>query len=474
MTYLRVTFLKEAEYISESKLKGKMRTWSSKVSNITLFYMNARSLNKHMDEINILIDNPKFKFTILCFTETWLNDETSDLSSIKGYTDVHTFRNTKSGGGVSIYISDTLNFTTLENLTNTSKHIESLFIRIDKREINTTKDVIIGCVYRPPNGDFKQFIESYQEVLDTISATDCFICGDFNIDISAKNTKSEQFLNTNLASNITPMITKPTRSHKKSNTVIDNIITNIPSKVEETGIVLSDITDHYPLYIITSHEKQSDKAVDIENITFKFNIGQFITNIKLSNWNTILNLKDTETTYDCLHDIISKHYRDALSPKINNKSNYKKRLPWLTHTLKNLIKEKNALYIKAKKSNTEENKKEYKQCKRRLNKEMKQAKRLYYNNKITENLSDPAKYWSIITEIIDKRKTKENSTYFVDDLGQKNEGCLEISTNFNKYFTNVGPKLASNIPSTQKDFSSYLHHRNPQPYSWNLEQSKKP
>ena len=92
---------------------------------------------------------------------------------------------------------------------------------------------------------------------------------------------------------------------------------------------------------------------------------------------------------------------------------------------------------------------------------MKQAKRLYYNNKITENLSDPAKYWSIITEIIDKRKTKENSTYFVDDLGQRNEDCLEISTNFNKYFTNVGPKLASNIPTTQKDFSSYLHHWNP-------------
>ena len=142
-------------------------------------------------------------------------------------------------------------------------------------------------------------------------------------------------------------------------------------------------------------------------------------------------------------------------------SNYKKRLPWLTHTLKNLIKHKNAFYIKTKKSNTEENKKEYKQCKRRLNKEMKQAKRLYYNNKITENLSDPAKYWSIITEIIDKRKTEENSTYFVDDLGQRNEDCLEISTNFNKYFTNVGPKLASNIPTTQKDFSSYLHHRNP-------------
>ena len=201
--------------------------------------------------------------------------------------------------------------------------------------------------------------------------------------------------------------------------------------------------------------------MDIENTTFKFNIGQFITNIKLSNWNTILNLKDTETTYDCLHDIISKHYRDALSPKINNKSNYKNRLPWLTHTLKNLIKQKNALYIKAKKSNTEENKKEYKQCKRRLNKEMKQTKRLYYNNKITENLSDPAKYWSIITEIIDKRKTKENATYFVDDLGQRNEDCLEISTNFNKYFTNVGPKLASNIPTTQKDFSSYLHHRDP-------------
>ena len=40
------------------------------------FLLNARSLTKHLEEISILIQNQSFKFTFLCFTETWINNET--------------------------------------------------------------------------------------------------------------------------------------------------------------------------------------------------------------------------------------------------------------------------------------------------------------------------------------------------------------------------------------------------------------
>ena len=54
------------------------------------------------------------------------------------------YRKTKKGGGVGIYISDKINFSVLDNLTYSSKHIERIFIRIDKEELKSIKDVIVG------------------------------------------------------------------------------------------------------------------------------------------------------------------------------------------------------------------------------------------------------------------------------------------------------------------------------------------
>ena len=261
--------------------------------------MNARSITKHLEEISILIQNQTCKFTFLCFIETWINNETIDLSSIEDYIDVHSYRTTKKGGGVGIYISDKINFSVLDNLTCSSKHIESIFIRIDKEELKSIKDVIVGCVYRPPDGDCNLFMECYQDVLDTVGLLDCFICGDFNIDIGTENNKSEQFLNTNISSNFTPIITKPTRTQKTSKTVIDNILTNNPSLIDRSGIILSDISDHYPLYITTHYEHQRKFNTQSKHMINKFNIGQFIESMNMVDWTPILMLM-LINTLDCI------------------------------------------------------------------------------------------------------------------------------------------------------------------------------
>ena len=100
----------------------------------------------------------------LSFSETWINNETVDICKLKGYISIHNYRKTKQGGGVGVYISDEISFTVLNNLTHSSKHLESIFVRIDKRELNRCKDIIIGCMYRPPSGGCNIFLETCQEV----------------------------------------------------------------------------------------------------------------------------------------------------------------------------------------------------------------------------------------------------------------------------------------------------------------------
>ena len=192
----------------------------------------------------------------------------------------------------------------------------------------------------------------------------------------------------------------------------------------------------------------------------KFNIGQFIESMNMVDWTPILHVHDTEAAYNSMHQIITKNYKDAVSSKFTNNSRYNNHLPWVTETLKGLIKQKNKLYIKTKKSDLDADKQAYKQCKRIVNREMKCAGRQYYNKALTENKDNLSKYWSIMKEIIGKGRAEENPSYFLDESGERNEDCMEIATNFNKYFINVGPQLASKIPETSEDCTRYLQHRN--------------
>ena len=49
-------------------------------------------------------------FTALGFTENWLNASNYELYNIPGYTHECLYRKNMKGGGVSLFISDILNF----------------------------------------------------------------------------------------------------------------------------------------------------------------------------------------------------------------------------------------------------------------------------------------------------------------------------------------------------------------------------
>ena len=54
----------------------------------------------------MFVSNLNFSFSIICFSEIWLNDSNVDNSNYKlpNYVIVHQIRNHYKGGGVSVYI----------------------------------------------------------------------------------------------------------------------------------------------------------------------------------------------------------------------------------------------------------------------------------------------------------------------------------------------------------------------------------
>ena len=74
------------------------------------------------------------------------------------------------------------------------------------------------------------------------------ILGDFNINLLAINDKPmiKDYFNNIIALGLIPYITLPTRVSDSSATLIDNIFCNSPDI--RAGILLSDISDHYPYF----------------------------------------------------------------------------------------------------------------------------------------------------------------------------------------------------------------------------------
>ena len=76
----------------------------------------------------MFLSNLNFSFSIICFSETWLNDSNVDNSNyeLPNYVSVHQIRNHYKGGGVSVYIHKNFEFKIRNDLSINSKDIESI------------------------------------------------------------------------------------------------------------------------------------------------------------------------------------------------------------------------------------------------------------------------------------------------------------------------------------------------------------
>ena len=63
--------------------------------------------------------------------------------------------------------------------------MESKFIEIDKEVINQKRNVVIGVIYRPPNGNVEQFTLQLSGILDQIKSENkiCYLLEDYNINL---------------------------------------------------------------------------------------------------------------------------------------------------------------------------------------------------------------------------------------------------------------------------------------------------
>ena len=152
--------------------------------------------------------------------------------------------------------------------------------------------------------------------------------------------------------------------------------------------------------------------------------------------------------------VFKKIYGESF-PLTRVKIRYKNRLPWLSDGLKASIKYKNKLYLISLKHPTLYNISKYKQYKNKLISLLKIEQKHFYQSQIVQNKNNLRKVWTIVKEVINKKRITRNSKQFVIN-DQVTMDPNVISNGFNNFFVNVGPTLASKIITDGISHRSFL------------------
>ena len=369
--------LKCAYYTFQSFDAYLLETLPKETLNLTLLCVNIRSAPRNLEKLDMLIDQCIFKPRVIGITETWLNESNQDLYHLNNYNSVNSVRTNKKGGGVSLMVKFGITYESIPSMTLSKKHIECVFIKVEKFSICSLYDVIIGIVYRPPNGDIPLFLDEMNRLLESRQAatSKLYVMGDFNINLLNKDKVPfvANFLNLMYSHCLVPLISRPTRLTDHSCTLIDNIFTNCIGMNHTSAVMLEDLSDHCPIISINLEiATKTKEEFRRYRQTKKANIDMFVNKMRKCNWNDVLTASDVQSAYTLLHDKLTNDYEECF-PVIVEKKSYKNRYPWINHTLRHSIKQKNKMYISLRKHYSCEKNEKYKTYKRTLDKILKQA-----------------------------------------------------------------------------------------------------
>ena len=122
---------------------------------------------------------------------------------------------------------------------------------------NQNKPIIVGVVYRPnsaPRAYVDMFISKILEIQDNISNENkiAYLMGDYNINLLnfIAHQKTNDFVDNAISQGFIPHITKPTRTTSHSATLIDHLYSNHNHPNYESGIIITDVADHFGIFHI--------------------------------------------------------------------------------------------------------------------------------------------------------------------------------------------------------------------------------
>ena len=275
-------------------------------------------------------------------------------------------------------------------------------------------NVVVSCVYRAPGGSVDIFNEKWEELLNMLSdkKKTVYICGDFNLDLlnTECHSKTQKFVDVMFSAGFYPLITKPTRISDNSATLIDNILTNDLSKVKRCGLLISDISDHLPVFMcseqVVKHKKT--KSYVFKRVLNQENLCKLNNCLEQCDWTSVIQCDDVNNAYVNFIDMYKLHLNSCCPVKRFVVKDVQKQKPWLTRGLENAIKKKNSLYKNFLRCKTTVSQMKYKSYKNKLTSVLRYAQKRYYDKLLSDKEMDIKGTWKILNSLIKGCNTATN------------------------------------------------------------------
>ena len=462
------------QYYEEEACLNKFQ--SIKGKSFTILSLNIRSLpGKWLDFNQFLASSfGNYKPSVICLQEIWNIPTYADFSLEDYHPLIYNTRdvtglNGNAGGGVGMFIHNSFNFEPLLELSTFLPRIfESQFVKL---KTGKNKYTIIGNIYRPnsaPFADLKIANSQLKDILHSLKSnplykksSDINIVGDFNIDLLKYQIHSdtETYLETLLEYSLLPIVTLPTRISHNSTTIIDHISTSFLDNNYDVGIIISDLSDHFPVFYTRSMHDNILDPPELSTIRRINDNTKEIFNNLLQNydWTHVLNNFNPASSFDDFFQVIDFCYNQAfpemvVRPAKRNKPNS----PWMT---KGILKSRNVklkLLSKKLRNPTQNNIEKYKAFNSIYTKLIRKARQSYYNSKFKDYSKDCKKTWQTINDLLGRKKCVNDVPKSFVSNGKILSGEVKITEGFNDFFVNIGPKLSKSIPIATKHFSEYM------------------
>ena len=455
----------------EEFLKLKIKESTS----FSIFHLNIHSIQKHIEELRIMLSMLELNFDAIAITESKLLKDTEPIVdiSIDGYHYPIGTNTEATKGGVLLYIKDSLNFKPRTDLMMYSaKKLESVFVEI----INpSSANTIIGSIYRHPSmsgDDFNELkLRPLIQKLSKHSKKYIFIAGDYNFDLlnTSSHRETSDFFDIMTTNYLLPSIIIPTKINRAKNTLIDNVFTNQINPDMISGNLSTTISDHLPSFVIIpkSNQRYLPKKHNIlRRDTKHFDRENFLLDLLGINWDEKISYTDADSAFDEFYLILENLLDKYLPLKKITQKQYKRRFkPWITKGILKSCEQRDKMHHQYTKSTDPSIKSklfaEYKIVRNEIVNLIRISKVNHYHMYFSKHNTDLRKIWIGIKQIINvKSKTMESPTCIEENDTTISEPT-QVATKFNDYFADI----AKNIVDDRKyeGNSSYKDYWPPRP-----------
>lgn len=376
---------------------------------------NARSVcNKATEVCELIIDKG---LDVLFLTETWLRDDNSNGTVLhdlvpQGYEIFHQPRVGIRGGGTAIIYRKHLNVTLAKPHNISITKFELLECSLNFGSVTTH----IICVYHPPENSISTFIHELEDLLSlrSTTTTSILLVGDLNIHVDdTSKLATKQLLTVFETFSLNQLVNSATHTGNHTLDIVactNSIVPDDSVNVTESGTT----SDHFLVNFSIDQESHSSDSILPKRKLRKLksvNINEFQSDISASAESLEITCphQATEDLNTSLLKVLDSH-----APLVDFQPRQRPTAPWMNSAILDGRRHRRHLEKTYKRTLKQSDKDAYIEQLKKVNSDIKNAKREYYTNKIQNAQSNQRELFSVFRHLIqqeDKVKFPELPVY---------------------------------------------------------------